>query len=176
MMRGGAMAYERWMYADPMLALERKQEREARSKHGRRERAKAGLEALFEGDEDMARRLDVPPHVTAALHQWGDWANRPQFWANLNVTPFCKLIGIGHGRPLPDIKLDPQSMRIHKAFSRMRCRVTRLILIGYYVAGENWDSKEHVYEMFGIHSREYFNTVLKRGSLSLYNAAKIGGD
>ena len=43
------MAYERWRYDDPMLALERKQEREARSK-GKRDRAKAGLQALFEGE------------------------------------------------------------------------------------------------------------------------------
>ncbi len=165
------MAYERWVYADPARVLERKQERGARSKQVRQAKAREALEALFEG-EDMARKLDIPPHVTAALHQWGEWANRPQFWQNLNVTPFCKLIGIGRGRPLPDIKLDPQSLRIHKAFSRMRCRVTRLVLIGYYVAGENWDSKEHVYRQHGISRRAFYDT-LRSGSVALYNAAKL---
>src|SRR5690625_1516970 len=161
----------RFEMGDPMLVLERKQEREARSKQGRRERARESLAALFEG-EDMARRLDVPPHITAALHQWGEWANRPQFWANLNVTPFCKLVGIGHGRPLPDIKLDPQSLKIHRTFARMRCRVTKMILVGYYVAGENWDSKEHVYRQHGISRRAFYET-LRSGSVALYNAAKL---
>lgn len=41
------MAYPRGHYDDPMLVLERKQEREARSRQGK---AKAGLQALFEGE------------------------------------------------------------------------------------------------------------------------------
>lgn len=156
---------------DPMLVLERKQEREARPK-GKRDRAKAGLQALFEGGEDMARRLDIPPHIAAALHQWGAWANRPQFWQNLSATPFCKLMGIGHGRDMPEIKLEPQSLKIHRTFARMRCEVTKLILIGYYVASENWDSKEHVYRQYGISRRAFYET-LRTGSIALYNASKL---
>ena len=155
----------------PMIVLARKQDREARPK-GKRDRAKAGLQALFEGGEDMARRLDIPPHVAVALHQWGAWANRPQFWQNLSATPFCKLMGIGHGRSMSEVKLDPQSLKIHRAFARMRCEVTRLVLIGYYVAGENWDGKEHVYRQRGI-SRRAFYEALRTGSIALYNASKL---
>lgn len=166
---------ERWRFADPFEVVARLQEQEQRkverSKAGRSQKAREALEALFEGD-CMARRLEVPPHITAALHQWGDWANRPQFWANLNVTPFCKLMGMGQGRPLPEIKLDPQSMKIHRAFARMQCRTTKLVLIGYYVAGENWDSKEQVYRQHGISRRAFYET-LRTGSVALYNAAKL---
>lgn len=168
-------AYEHWAYMDPARILERKQEREARqrerSKQGKAERARAALEALFEG-EDMGRRLEIAPHITAALHQWGEWANRPQFWANLSVTPFCKLVGIGAGREAPDIRLDPQSMAIHKAFMRMQNHAAQMILAGYYVAGVNWDDRQELYEKYGI-SRNRFYDVLKSVSIALFNAAKV---
>lgn len=137
----------------------------------KREKARAGLESLFK-DSSMARRLDVPPYVTTALHQWGGWANRPQLWVNLNITPFYKLVGIGHGRSLPEIKLDPQSMRIHKSFLKIKCDSTKMVLAGYYVANENWDSKEQVYRQYRISRRKFYET-LKTGSIALYNSANI---
>ena len=119
----------------------------------------------------MGRRLDVAPHITTALHQWGEWANRPQFWANLNVTPFCKLVGIGQGRELPEIRLDPQSMAIHKAVMRQSPHV-QIVLVGYYVGGFNWDDKQQVYGNAGI-QRKAFYELLRDGSISTVNAAKL---
>src|SRR5690554_1165272 len=91
----------RWEMADPARVYERieaqEQARVARSKQGKATAAKAGLEELFTG-EGMGRRLEIDGHISAALCQWGAWARRPQFWANLNVTPFCRLVGIGTGR------------------------------------------------------------------------------
>ena len=46
---------------DPMLVLERKQERQARSRQGRQARAKASLEELFEGeamDQDQSAQVE----------------------------------------------------------------------------------------------------------------------
>ena len=62
------MAYPRGHYDDPMLVLERKQEREARSKRGK---AKAGLEALFEGE---AMTQDQSAQIDALLVDWYHWA------------------------------------------------------------------------------------------------------
>ncbi|MFW8567051.1 hypothetical protein [Orrella sp. 11846] len=154
----------RWETKDPLLVLERKQRRDGL--------VQSMLQLEHHGEDCMARKLNVAPHITAALYQWGVWASRPQFWANLGVTPFCRLVGIGHSREAPDVRLDPQSMKIHKTFLRMRCRVTMMVLIGYYVAGHNWDSKEHVFKQFGI-SRRTFYEALRTGSVALYNASKL---
>lgn len=166
---------ERWRFDDPAKVYERieeqRQRQNARSTKGRAEVARKGLEQLFEGKE-MGRRLEIAPHITAALHQWGEWANRPQFWANLNVTPFCKLVGIGSGREVRDVQLDPQSMKIHKTFLRMQCRVTQMVLAGYYVGGFSWDDRQALFKERGI-SRTEFYEVLRRGSIALFNAAKL---
>lgn len=165
----------RWMMADPMLVLERKQGMEqaaaSRTPEAKQHRARQELQQLFEGKE-MGRRLEISPKITTTLHQWGEWANRPQFWANLSATPFCKLLGIAHGREAHEIRLDPQSMQVHKTFLRMRCKVTQAVLAGYYVAGCNWDERQALYVQYGI-SRKDFYEVLKNGSIALFNAAKL---
>lgn len=169
------MAIESWRWRDPSVVYERieaqERARAARSRQGKAEKAKAGLEDLFTG-EGMGRKLEIDAHIRAALCQWGRWANRPQFWANLNVTPFCKLVGIGAGRDTPDIALDPQSLHIHKAMMRMKCRVTMVVLIGYYVGNASWDDQAELYTKYGI-SRKAFYEVLRSGSIALFNAAKL---
>lgn len=73
---------------DPMLVLERKQEREARSRQGRRERAKAGLEALFEGG---SMTQDESQQVEELLQIWYDYeaAYMPALGAP-RVSPSCR--------------------------------------------------------------------------------------
>lgn len=151
---------------DPAIVYERME------RHAQKQAAKAIRKAQDPFGDDMGRRLDIAPHVTTALHQWGEWANRPQFWANLNVTPFCKLVGIGHGRELPEIRLDPQSMAIHKAVMRQVQHV-QIVLVGYYVGGFNWDDKQLVYGNAGI-QRKAFYELLRDGSISTFNSAKLG--
>ncbi len=163
---------ERWERLDPMLVLERRQEQAARSKPAKAEKAAQALEALFEG-EDMGRQLSVPTRVLNAMHQWGAWARRPQFWANLNPTPFYRLLGIGSGREAPDIKLDPQSIAIHKSVMRLRCEKTRIILYAYYVADCVWSDHQQKFIDAGI-SESTFHRLLKAGSISAINAAKLG--
>lgn len=160
---------------DPARVYERKQEQAqrqyARSKQGRAERARAGIERLFKGEDDMGRKLEIAPHVTTAMCQWGEWANRKQFWANLNVTPFCKLLGIGAGREMPEIRLDPQSLAIQRAVYRLQCDKTRMVLVGYYCAGCNWDDKPTEYGDAGI-PRKMFYKLLRTGSVMAFNGAR----
>jgi len=89
MMRdGGVMAYERINYMDPMLVLERKQERQARSRQGRQVRARESLEALFEG-ESMTQ--DESQQVEELLSVWFDYEDsyRPALGAP-RVSPSCR--------------------------------------------------------------------------------------
>lgn len=156
-------AYPKWMYLDPAIVYERK-ERHANNQ------MQCELRKIF-GD-DMGRKLDIPPYVTAAMFQWGEWARRPQFWANLHITPFCKLLGIGGGgRGAPDIRLDPQSMAIHKAVMRQSGQA-QMILAGYYVAELNWDARQSLYIGHGI-SRKAFYDVLRVSSISVCNVASV---
>lgn len=165
----------RWQMGDPARVYERKQEQaqrqHAKSRQGKQERAKQAIEQLFTG-EDMGRKLEIPPHVTTAMHQWGEWARRPQFWANLSVTPFCKLVGIGNGREAVDVRLDPQSMAIHKSVMRIQCEKTKAILYAYYVAQVAWSDHQQLFTRSGI-SEPTFHRLLKSGSISAVNGAKI---
>src|SRR5690625_7366723 len=88
MMRGGVMAFERWMYADPARVLERKQEIQARSRQGRQVRAREALEALFEG-ESMTQ--DESQQVEDLLQIWFDYEDsyRPALGAP-RVSPSCR--------------------------------------------------------------------------------------
>lgn len=162
-------ALESWRYGDPAKVYERIEEAEQRVK-SKREKARIGIEQLFVGDT-MGRRLEIPGHVEAAMYQWGAWAARPQFWANLNVTPFCKLVGIGSGRPQADVALDPQSMAIHKAVMRTDDK-TKAVLYAYYVACTTWRSCQRLFTQHGV-SESTFHRLLKTGSISVVNGTKI---
>lgn len=168
-------ALESWRYRDPARVYERieaqEQSKAARSAKGMADRARQGLEQVFMG-EGMGRRLEIAPNVSAAMHQWGEWARRPQFWANLSVTPFCKLMGIGAGRELGEVRLDPQSMAIHKSVMRIQCEKTKAVLYAYYVAQAVWSEHQQLFTRSGI-SEPTFHRLLKNGSVAAVNAAKI---
>lgn len=82
------MAYERHMYMDPMLVLERKQARAARSKQGRQARAREALEALFEG-EGMTQ--DESEQIEELLQVWYDYeaSYMPALGAP-RISPSCR--------------------------------------------------------------------------------------
>lgn len=120
----------------------------------------------------MGRKLEIPGQVTAALFQWGDWAKRPNFWADLRITPFCKIIGMAAGRDEPTIRLDPQSQRVHRAVLAMQCEKTKAILYAYYVAGLAWYDRPELFKKIGV-GRDTFYRLLRVGSLSAYNAAGV---
>lgn len=159
----------RWMMGDPSKVAERLEEMELRPT--KRELAERRLKRLFEEDE-MGRKLEIPGRVTAALFQWGEWADRKQFWVNLRITPFCKLLGIGTSRPVPEIRLDPQSHRVHRAFHRLQCEKTKAVLYAYYVARTVWSEHQSLFIKAGI-SEPTFHRLLKSGSVQIYNAAGL---
>lgn len=70
-------AYEHWAYMDPARILERKQEREARqrerSKQGKAQRARAGLELLF---TEGAMTQDQREQMESLLDVWYDYEDR----------------------------------------------------------------------------------------------------
>lgn len=76
------------MYADPARVLERKQEQQARSRQGRRERAKAGLQALFEGG---SMTQDESQQVEELLQVWYDYeaSYMPALGAP-RISPSCR--------------------------------------------------------------------------------------
>lgn len=156
----------RWECYDPLEVLIKREE--LRSKPTRSDRAKQGLENLFTGD-DMGRKLEIPNHVTVALFRWGQWSRRPNLWANLRITPFCNLLPIPqqYGRGI-DVRLDPQSLAMHKAVMATECTKTQAVLYAYYVANVNWSDQEQRFIRAGI-SKATFHRLLKVGSLSVYN-------
>lgn len=161
------MALPSWMYRDPAKIVEEMQEREYR-RSSARERA----ERLFRSDDDMGRKLEIPGHVAAAMHQWGEWSSRPNFWADLRITPFCKLIGMTRGGREPNVRLDPQSQRIHRAVMRIGCEKTKAILYAYYVMGLVWYDRQAIFSKVGI-GRDTFYRLLRQGSISAFNSAGV---
>lgn len=165
------MALDSYYYGtDPADILERKQEREARQSKQSPQRRR--LERLFEGEDDMGRKLEIPGHVSAAMYQWGGWADRPNYWANLRITPFCKLLGISAGRAAPEIKLDPQSQAVHRAYLGLRCEKTKAVLCAYYVLNLAWDDRQDLFRKIGV-GRDTFYRLLKQGSQMVYNGSGI---
>lgn len=159
----------KWAMGDPAKVYERVEE--MRMRPTKQELAAQKLERLFKEDE-MGRKLEIPGRVTSAMHQWGEWANREQFWANLKITPFCKIIGIGSFRPAPEIRLDPQSHQIHRQFHRVQCEKTKAVLYAYYVANILWSERQALFIKAGI-SEPTFHRLLKSGSVQVYNAAGL---
>lgn len=120
----------------------------------------------------MGRKLELPGRVTAALFQWGEWARRPNFWADLRITPFCKLMGMDGHRDAPTIRLDPQSQRVHRAVLALHCDKTKAVLFAYYVMNLGWADKASLFTRIGI-GRDTFYRLLRTGSLMAYNASHI---
>lgn len=160
----------RWQMGDPAKVYERIES--MRNRPTRSDKAKQGLEALFKGD-NVGRKLDIQSHITAALYQWGDWARRPNYWANLRITPFCNLLPIPqHRTPAREVRLDPQSQAIHRAVLALGCAKTQAILYAYYVAGCVWSDHAEKFKMAGI-SKATFHRLLVAGSTMVANAASI---
>lgn len=164
------MWQERWEASDPAEVLDKRRGVAGRTKQGKAKRALESLQEIF-GEGDVARKLEIPAHITTAMHQWGEWANRPNFWADLRITPFCKLMALPE-EPTREqsVRLDPQSLAIHKAYGRMICEVTKKVLYAYYVKGVGWDDRQEDFKSHGI-SRRTFYGALKTGSVALYNKA-----
>lgn len=166
----GPMALDSYMYGrDPLDILEERQEREQRQG---KSRARKRAESLFRSDEDMGRKLEIPGHVAAAMHQWGEWASRPNFWADLRITPFCKLIGMASSGKEPNIRLDPQSQHIHRAVMRIQCEKTKAVLYAYYVMGLVWYDRQTTFSRVGI-GRDTFYRLLRQGSISAFNSSGV---
>lgn len=158
----------RWEAQDPMLVLQSKQERQQRKGMSQ---ARRKAEDLFRRDDDMGRKLELPGRVSAALFQWGEWANRPNFWVDLRITPFCKLVGMGGHRTAPTVRLDPQSQQVHRAFHRLQCDKTKAVLFAHYVMNVTWSDKPELFDRIGVSKPSYYR-LLKTGSLMVYNASQ----
>ncbi|MAL02059.1 MAG: hypothetical protein CL536_07940 [Alcaligenaceae bacterium] len=121
-------------------------------------------------EEDMGRNLtSVSGQIQNDLYQWGDWARRPQFWENLGVTPFCRLIGL-YTSMQKDIKLDPQSMAIHKAVMSLDQKY-QIVLYAYYVANVHHEDMPAIFNGRGV-SRATFYRRLDAASVMAHNKAK----
>jgi len=119
---------------------------------------------------DMGQKLkSVPESVQRDMHQWADWANRPQFWAKLEITPFCKLMGMHFGGHEPNFKLDPQSMAIHKAVMSLDIK-HQLVVVAYYVAKVWHEDKPELFDGHGISRATYYRR-LEAGTTIAHNRA-----
>lgn len=167
-------AQEAWRYRDPALVYERIQEQQqrqhAKSAKGRAQRAREGLEDLFTGGS-MGRRIDIPDHILDGMHAWGAWARRPQFWQNLNSTPFYRLLPLPEpAREIREVKLDPLAHNIHRAVMRMESDVTRAMLYIYFVRGDSYDDHP-VLSRHGITYSAFIESI-KVGSHAAYKQAR----
>lgn len=149
---------ERWRMRDPFEVVSRLQEQEI----------KRDTRIV---EEHMGRNLQsVSERVKQDMYQWGAWAKRPQFWANLRVTPFFRLLGMQASREPKDIPLDPLSMAIHKAVMSLD-DTYKVVLYAYYVAQVNHDDMAELFNKRGI-SRATFYRRLEAGSVMAHNKAK----
>lgn len=118
----------------------------------------------------MGQRLKgVSERVQKDMHRWADWARRPQFWVNLNITPFCKIIGGDFGAGMPNFRLDPQSMAIHKAVMALDDKY-KIVVYAYYVAKVWHEDMPELFNSRGISRATYYRR-LEAGTTSAYNNA-----
>lgn len=142
---------------DPLYIVARKQEREI----------KRDTRII---EERMGRKLtSVSERIQRDMYQWGAWAKRPQFWTNLGVTPFARLMGmIPPGEP-KDIRLDPQNMAIHRAVMGLDDKY-KVVLYAYYVAELRHEDREQLFNSRGISRATYYRR-LDAGSVMAHNRA-----
>lgn len=118
----------------------------------------------------MGQKLKgVSEKIQRDMHQWADWARRPQFWSNLNITPFCRLMGMEFGGGEPNFKLDPQSMAIHKAVMALDDK-HKVVVFAYYVARVWHEDMPELFSSRGISRATYYRR-LEAGTTSAYNNA-----
>ncbi len=166
---------ERWRMGDPFYVvarMEEQQQREyAQSRQGKAERAKQGMRELFEEEEGMGRRINLPDHILDAMHSWGEWARRPQFWQNLGSTPFYRLLPLPESaRVVREVRLDPLAHNIHRAVMRMESDITRAVLYISFVRGDAYADHPALAE-HGI-TYSAFIECIKTGSHAAYKQAR----
>lgn len=123
-----------------------------------------------EREERMGQKLkSVSDAVQRDMHQWGDWARRGQFWENLRVTPFCKLLGLSFGGDAPDVRLDPQSMAIHKAVMLLDDDF-KIVVFAYFVARVWHEDRPALFDGHGISRATYYRR-LSAGTVMAHNRA-----
>lgn len=148
----------RWMMGDPAKAVERLQESEINRET-----------RIIEGG--MGRHLNsISEQIRQDMYRWGEWACRPQYWQNLKVTPFCKLIGLNTSRDPKDFRLDPQSMAIHKAVMSLEYKY-QAVLYAYYVAHVAHDDMAELFNARGISRKTYYRAI-DAGSVIAHGKAK----
>jgi len=119
----------------------------------------------------MGRKINLPEHILSAMYAWGDWAKRPQFWENLNSTPFYRLLPLPQAsRPAVDVKLDPLSHNIHRAVMRMDSDISRAILYVYFVRGDAY-ADQPALARHGVTYAAFIDAV-KVGSHQAYKEAQ----
>lgn len=118
----------------------------------------------------MGRKLQsVSGRIQQDMYQWGDWARRPQFWANLGVTPFCRILGQLSDREPRDFRLDPQSMAIHKAVMALE-DTHKIVLYAYFVAHIRHEDMPVIFNSRGVSRATYYRR-LDAGSVMAHNKA-----
>lgn len=137
---------ERWRMRDPFEVASRLQEQEIKRDT-----------RIIEGH--MGRKLkSVSERIQRDMYQWGEWAKRPQFWANLNVSPFCRVLGQLPDREPMDFKLDPQSMAIHKAIMSLDDSY-KIVLYAYYVLGISHEDRPEFFNARGVSRSTYYRRL-----------------
>lgn len=174
------MALPRFLYGDPSKHVDwvrrKREEHESRQPKAKAQRAQQELEQLFKKDLDVSESSDRnTSKVEQALHRWGRWAARPQFWQDLRAMPASKLYTISSQRgrdPEEVIELDPQSQAMHRAYHQLRDERIKAVLYLYYVIGVNFDGlDENSIKMLRM-GRSTFYSRLNTGSTMVYNRGK----
>lgn len=106
-----------------------------------------------------------------ALHQWGAWARRPQFWCNLRGHGMFALLPLPQdSRPERSIRLDPFSRRIHTRVMLLPDAEAG-ILYAYYVRQVTYEQQPDPFRAHGYSKGRYYDT-LKAATLMAYNGAR----
>lgn len=148
---------ESWRFKDPFHVVSRLQEQEI----------KRDTRII---EEHMGRKLtSVSERIQRDMYQWGAWAKRPQFWENLGVTPFARLMGMIPPGEQKDFRLDPQSMAIHKAVMSLEDSY-KVVLYAYYVADVSHEDRAELFNSRGISRATYYRR-LDAGSVMAHNRA-----
>lgn len=148
---------ERWRMRDPFEVVARLQEKEIKRDT-----------RIIEGH--MGRKLtSVSDRIQRDMYRWGDWAKRPQFWVNLSVTPFCRILGQLPDREPRDFRLDPQSMAIHKAVMSLEDSY-KIVLYAYYVLHVRHEDRPEIFSSRGVSRATYYRR-LDAGSVMAHNKA-----
>lgn len=149
----------------------KRRELEERQPDVKAAKAKQELSRLFEEDLNVSESSRATSKIEQALHQWGRWAARPQFWQDLRVMPASRLYAVGgeRGRDPESTELDPQSQAMHRAYHQLRDDRVKAVLYLYYVVGVNFDGLDDKAVKVLRMGRSAFYSRLNAGSLMLYN-------